>query len=89
MTQSRPNHLVAVEGFYLPPLAQFVLALLLPTGSQQRAVHKVILELACGHSLPLPSIILVVEAVRAIGQKLQSVIPIVVCLITYQTLALP
>ena len=89
LAQGGPNHLIAAEGFYFPPLAQFVLVLILPASGEQRAVYEVVLEIARGHSLPLPSIILAVVAVSAVREKLQSRISIVIGLDTCQSRALP
>ena len=44
LAHGSPLHLVAFQALDLPPLAQLVLALVLPTGSQQRAVNEVVLE---------------------------------------------
>ena len=52
LAQRLPRHLVIGDGFNLPPLAQFGIALILPARRQQRAVHEVVLELARGHGIP-------------------------------------
>ena len=89
LAQSGPFHLAVGDAGNFPPLAQFVFTLILPTRSQQRAVHKVILELTRGNSFPLACGVLTPVLIRAVSKELQPCIGIVIGFNARQLRTLP